>query len=166
MHCVSLPLHLGSAVVSLQAQAATLRRVGQGGLNEDALELVEGAGRSGGDAAGRREHENVSTVDIVRHPSEAEQVLRMLPAHLRGLKHLPARAGAEAQLCPCLQSIKWFTLHAESLRVQRESQRKLYKCRWMPRLAPSERAHKSEGGQCGPSMCCVHSCMWGALMVR
>lgn len=67
--------------------------MGQGGLNEDALELVEGAARAAGNA-GRREHENVSTVDIVRHPSEAEQVLRMLPGHLRGLKHLPARAGS------------------------------------------------------------------------
>jgi hypothetical protein len=76
----------------MQAQAATLRRIGQGGLNEEALELAGGA--AGGAAeAGRREQENVSTVDIVRHPSEAEQVLRMLPGHLRSLKHLPARAG-------------------------------------------------------------------------
>ena len=40
-----------------------------------------------------RDREVVSTVDIVRHPSEAEQVLRMLPGHLRGLKKLPLEAG-------------------------------------------------------------------------
>ena len=44
-------------------------------------------------AAWRRDREVVSTVDIVRHPSEAEQVLRMLPGHLRGLKKLPPEAG-------------------------------------------------------------------------
>ena len=44
-------------------------------------------------ATWRRDREVVSTVDIVRHPSEAEQVLRMLPGHLRGLKKLPPEAG-------------------------------------------------------------------------
>ena len=42
----------------------------------------------------------VSTVDIVRHPSEAEQVLRMLPGHLRGLKKLPPEAGMAALKAP------------------------------------------------------------------
>ena len=35
-------------------------------------------------------------MDIVRHPSEAEQVLRMLPGQLRGLRKLPPEAGAPA----------------------------------------------------------------------
>ncbi|CAL8467045.1 g6581 [Coccomyxa elongata] len=72
-----------------QAQAAMLRHIGRGGLNE------EGGVASASDGVpevGRREGENVSTVDIVRQPSEAEQVLRMLPGQLRSLKHLPPRA--------------------------------------------------------------------------
>ena len=82
-----------------QAQAATLRRIGQGGLNEEAAEgLPNLAALPGG---GRRQAggENVSTVDVVRHPSEAEQVLRMLPAHLRALRRLPPAAGTQ-RLCP------------------------------------------------------------------
>lgn len=75
----------------LQAQAATLRRIGQGGLNEQAAEPTSAHGAAGAAEAGR---EVVSTVEIVRHPSEAEQVLRMLPGQLRGLKHLTPRAGA------------------------------------------------------------------------
>ncbi|CAL5225440.1 g8258 [Coccomyxa viridis] len=70
-----------------QAQAASLRRITQGGLNEASAVGAEGLESSLGEA-GRRDREVVSTVDIVRHPSEAEQILRMLPAHLRGLKQL------------------------------------------------------------------------------
>ncbi|CAK0735069.1 hypothetical protein CVIRNUC_000523 [Coccomyxa viridis] len=74
-----------------QAQAASLRRITQGGLDEASILYAEGLAGSSGEA-GRRDREVVSTVDIVRHPSEAEQVLRMLPGHLRGLKKLPPEA--------------------------------------------------------------------------
>ena len=33
-------------------------------------------------------------MDLVHHPSEAEQVLRLLPAQLRALRSLPPAAGA------------------------------------------------------------------------
>lgn len=79
-----------SQTVWEQAQAATLRHIGRGGLDEEAG-VASGSG--GLPELGRREAENVSTVDIVRQPSEAEQVLRMLPGQLRSLKHLPPRAG-------------------------------------------------------------------------
>lgn len=36
----------------------------------------------------------VGGVDLVHHPSEAEQVLRLLPAQLRALRALPPAAGA------------------------------------------------------------------------
>lgn len=80
----------------LQAQAAALRQVGRGGLNEQAGSshqdppgLEEGlpAVQRRGDATA------VSTAEIVRHPSETEQVLRILATHLRGLKHLPPQTG-------------------------------------------------------------------------
>lgn len=77
----------------VQAQAATLRRIGEGGLNEASAAGPEGPGPGSLGGPGRRDREVVSTVDIVRHPSEAEQVLRMLPGHLRGLKELPPEAG-------------------------------------------------------------------------
>jgi len=35
----------------------------------------------------------VSTAEIVRHPSETEQVLRILATHLRALKTLSTQAG-------------------------------------------------------------------------
>lgn len=76
----------------LQAQAASLRRITQGGLNEASAVGAAGLESSLGEA-GRRDREVVSTVDIVRHPSEAEQIMRMLPGQLRGLKALRPRAG-------------------------------------------------------------------------
>ena len=76
----------------LQAQAASLRRITQGGLNEASAVGAEGLEGALGEA-GRRDREAVSTVDIVRHPSEAEQILRMLPAQLRTLKTLRPTAG-------------------------------------------------------------------------
>ena len=36
----------------------------------------------------------VGGVDLVHHPSEAEQALRLLPAHLRALRGLTPAAGA------------------------------------------------------------------------
>ncbi|EIE26712.1 hypothetical protein COCSUDRAFT_59229 [Coccomyxa subellipsoidea C-169] len=77
-----------------QAQAATLRHIGRGGLDEEAAMQAGGDGAAGASDMGR---ELVSTVEIVRHPSEAEQVLRMLPGQLRGLKHLPQRAAAQRE---------------------------------------------------------------------
>ena len=81
---------------SLQAQAAAVRQVGRGGLNEQ-------AGSSGQDPSGvddgpagvqrRGDATAVSTAEIVRHPSEAEQVLRILAAQLRALKHLNPQTG-------------------------------------------------------------------------
>ena len=41
----------------------------------------------------------VGGVDLVHHPSEAEQVLRLLPAQLRALRSLPPAAGASLG-CP------------------------------------------------------------------
>ena len=76
----------------MQAQAASLRRITQGGLNEASAVGAAGLDSSLGEA-GRREREVVSTVEIVRHPSEAEQILRLLPGQLRGLKALRPRAG-------------------------------------------------------------------------
>ncbi len=67
-----------------------LRHIGRGGLNEEA---GVASASDGVPEVGRREGENVSIVDIARQPSEAEQVLRMLPGQLRSLKHLPPRAG-------------------------------------------------------------------------
>ena len=43
-------------------------------------------------------------MDIVRHPSEAEQVLRMLPGQLRGLRKLPPEAGLPA----CISSLPMY----------------------------------------------------------
>ena len=83
----------------MQAQAASLRRITQGGLNEASASWAEGLESSFGEA-GASDRNVVSTVDIVRHPSEAEQVLRMLPAQLRGLKKLPRDAGQPCMLVP------------------------------------------------------------------
>ena len=84
----------------MQAQAASLRRITQGGLNEASAAETEGLESSLGEA-GRRDREVVSTVDIVRHPSEPEQILRMLPGLLRGLKTLRPRAGQPHVLLLC-----------------------------------------------------------------
>jgi hypothetical protein len=74
---------------ALQAQATALQRVGRGGLNEAAADtgLLEVGGTRG---------DIVSGTEIVRHPSEAEQVQRMLLHQLNGLKSLPPAAGALA----------------------------------------------------------------------
>ena len=89
----------------MQAQAASLRRITQGGLNEASAVGAAGLESSLGEA-GRRDRDVVSTVDIVRHPSEAEQILRMLPAHLRGLKQLRPSAGQPRQSPAFLVSVQ------------------------------------------------------------
>ena len=66
--------------------------MGRGGLGE-------AAGVEGGiqilnrDAAGRAEGAAVSTAEIVRQPSEAEQALKLLATQLRGLKKLSLSQG-------------------------------------------------------------------------
>ena len=83
-----------------QAQAAAVRQVGRGGLDEEA-----GASRDEGVPSGEASHRRgeataVSTAEIVRHPSETEQVLRILATHLRGLKSLaPSSGEAVEKLC-------------------------------------------------------------------
>ena len=79
----------------VQAQAAALRQVGRGGLNEQAGSSHQGPqGLGEGSSGGQRgEASAVSTVEIVRHPSESEQVLRILAAQLRALKHLSPQTG-------------------------------------------------------------------------
>ena len=83
----------------LQAQAAALRQVGRGGLNEQAGSSSQDPSSLDEGAAGavrRGDATAVSTAEIVRHPSESEQVLRILATHLRALKHLSAQAGLSA----------------------------------------------------------------------
>lgn len=82
-----------------QAQAAAVRQVGRGGLDEEA-----GASRDEGLPSGEASHRRgeataVSTAEIVRHPSETEQVLRILATHLRGLKSVSPSSGEAVELC-------------------------------------------------------------------
>lgn len=83
-----------SVLWHVQAQAAALRQVGRGGLNEQAgasnQDTME-EGVSGGQRRG--DTTAVSTAEIVRHPSETEQVLRILATQLRSLKHLSPQSG-------------------------------------------------------------------------
>ena len=76
---------------------AALRRVGRGGLNEEAAEGIEEGGEEQGAENGRRT-EVVSNSEIVRHPSQAEQALRVLAAQLRGLRGLDGEAGAHPRM--------------------------------------------------------------------
>ena len=80
----------------MQAQAAAVRQVGRGGLNEQAGSSgADPSGIEGGSAGVQRRGDTtaVSTAEIVRHPSEAEQVLRILASQLRALKHLSPQTG-------------------------------------------------------------------------
>ncbi len=80
----------------MQAQAAALRQVGRGGLNEQAGSSSQDPSGLDEGAAGvvrRGDATAVSTTEIVRHPSETEQVLRILATHLRALKTLSTQAG-------------------------------------------------------------------------
>ncbi|KAL3154030.1 hypothetical protein ABBQ32_013581 [Trebouxia sp. C0010 RCD-2024] len=102
----------------IRAQAAAVRQVGRGGLNEQAgssnqnpLEEGVPGGQRRGDATA------VSTAEIVRHPSETEQVLRILAAQLRSLKHLSPQTGAARDAL-----VGQSKVHLEVL----EAQRKLY----------------------------------------
>lgn len=94
--CLSRPpaplsSQLDASEAARQAQAATFNRmVGRGGLNEQAAEDMGGdgdmtaafgfggaLGPSSG-AGARRTGAQVSEAQVVRHPSEAERVLRLL----------------------------------------------------------------------------------------
>lgn len=70
-------VQVDAEAATAQAQAAALRRVGQGGLNEATGEHAIGAA-DGGDGTSRRQDASVSETQIVRHPSEVERVLRLL----------------------------------------------------------------------------------------
>ena len=81
----------------LQAQAAAVRQVGRGGLDEQAGSSAADPSVVEGGSAGvqrRGDATAVSTAEIVRHPSEAEQVVRILASQLRALKHLNPHIGA------------------------------------------------------------------------
>ena len=85
-----------------------MRQVGRGGLNEQAgtsqqnpLEEGVSGGQRRGDATA------VSTAEIVRHPSETEQVLRILAAQLRSLKHLSPQTGQPASTSKLVQACRW-----------------------------------------------------------
>lgn len=83
----------------MQAQAATLKQVGRGGLNEKAN---EDKGSASALDPGRRD-QAISVTEIIRRPSEVEEVLRLLSQQLKALKNLPAVAGEplSAPLCSC-----------------------------------------------------------------
>lgn len=70
-----------------------MRQVGRGGLNELAETVPQDEGPSGEANQRRADATAVSTAEIVRHPSETEQVLRILATHLKGLKNLPPSTG-------------------------------------------------------------------------
>lgn len=84
---------LKSGPGALQAQHAALGKVGRGGLGEDAslAEMEDGAAEKG---KRRGEDTGVAHADVVHHPSEAEQLLRLLLAQLRNLRRLPPEIGA------------------------------------------------------------------------
>jgi hypothetical protein len=110
LHCCALvpllcyvpppPPQLDASQATAQAQAVAFRRVvGRGGLNEQAAENTAAAGTSGAAAAGRlggivgpssgagarRADAAVSEAQVVRHPSEAERVLRLLQQQISKL---------------------------------------------------------------------------------
>ena len=72
----------------------SLRQVGRGGLGEAQDHAQAEAGLSDRDGMLRRGVDTgVATAEIVHHPSESEQVLRLLTGQLRALRRLPAEAG-------------------------------------------------------------------------
>lgn len=75
-----------------------MRQVGRGGLNE-AGTAPQGDAHLGEATQRRADAAAVSTAEIVRHPSETEQVLRILATHLRGLKGLAPSTGLHTALC-------------------------------------------------------------------
>ena len=90
--------------LALQAQQAAMRRVGRGGLGEDEdfASAEARAGSSGGNGSRRGEQTTgVAYADVVHHPSEAEQILKLLAAQLRCLRRLPVAAGEP--VCACMR---------------------------------------------------------------
>ena len=96
----SYACHLTSPVsvtwTGVQAQAAALRRVGQGGLGETAGEGA--APEQPGLEQGRR-GEVVAGSDLLRQPCQADTAMRVLAQQLRQVKH--ASAGAPTALWTC-----------------------------------------------------------------
>ena len=89
----------------MQEQAKTLRRVGRGGLNEDAGPSAEAeAALSNLEGTGHRSA-TVAGTEIIRQPSEAEQVLRLLATQLRTMRALPASSGETPHIPghPCMR---------------------------------------------------------------
>ena len=96
MLSMALPSEATQLIV-LQAQAAALRRVGQGGLNEAAGEgdvaAVGGPSSSAAppgfrDDGPRRGDTLVSETEVQRQPSEAEQAIRLAVSQLRNIRGL------------------------------------------------------------------------------
>ena len=81
----------------LQAQEATLSRIGMGGLGEDATFAQAEASLAGGAAAGaadrRGDAGGVAHADVIHKASEAEQVLQLLLQQLRSLQRLSPAQG-------------------------------------------------------------------------
>ena len=86
------------------AQAMTIARVGQGGLGE-----VAGPGAAA--EPGARRTEAVANSNVVRSPSQAEQVLRILAHQLRLLR-VPAAAAAQRDLLATAAKAQLDTLEA------------------------------------------------------
>lgn len=104
-------LHLGAESWDcVQAQAAALRRVGQGGLNEEAGEAADDSNDADlglvPEDARRRNDQLISDTEVQRQPSEAEQAVRLLMGQLRLLRGLPA---SDAGMQPC------YSLHTSCL---------------------------------------------------
>ena len=75
-------------LVCLQAQAAALRRVGQGGLDEAAGEGPSVAASDAGNGQTRGRHGDVvAGSDLLRQPCQADDAIRTLAQQLRGLKN-------------------------------------------------------------------------------
>lgn len=92
------------ALRALQAQAAALRRVGQGGLNEVAGEAGSSSstalpGSFTDELGPRRGDTLVSETEVQRQPSEAEQAIRLAVAQLRNLRGVSDPALGELACC-------------------------------------------------------------------
>lgn len=86
----------------LQAQQATLGRIGMGGLGESASHAQAEAGLAGNGPLGaegaerRGDAGGVAHADVVHKASEAEQVLQLLIQQLRNIQKLAPAAGQQA----------------------------------------------------------------------
>ncbi len=74
--------------------------MGRGGLGE-AAGVEAGIQILDGGAAGRAEGAAVSTAEVVRQPSEAEQALKLMAGQLRGLKKLSLSQGERCGSAAC-----------------------------------------------------------------